>query len=68
MLEMAVEARLVQETQGVSSQAHMGRASAMLATWTQLFEQKYRQQTLIGIVVMFFQRNSRTEPLLQNRS
>jgi hypothetical protein len=50
---MTVEARLIQDSQSGAAEDGWGET---VSSWTCLFDEKYRKQTMIGIMVMFFQR------------
>jgi hypothetical protein len=52
LLEMRVETALTQQTIGIDK--HNLRSEAI--AWARLFDRKYIDRTLIGILMMFFQR------------
>jgi len=52
LLEMRVETALTQQTIGIDK--HNVRSEAI--AWARLFDRKYIDRTLIGILMMFFQR------------
>jgi hypothetical protein len=68
MLEMQVEARLVRQTQGLSSAGDVGvqldddlksksaKVRAEIKSWARLFSRKFIDRTWIGILMMVFQR------------
>jgi len=49
LLEMRVEVALIEQTLEISNPSD-------LRSWKTLFEEKYRERTLIGVLIMFFQR------------
>ena len=53
---MQVEAQLVTQTIGRDDDVKAGTLHAEARTWARLFGRKYRRRTLIGIMMMFFQR------------
>ena len=52
LLEMRVETALIQQTIGIDKHNVRSEATA----WARLFDRKYIDRTLIGILMMFFQR------------
>ena len=54
LLEMRVEMMLVQK--GRQADAKKGTMYAEARAWARLFERRYIDRTLIGILMMFFQR------------
>jgi hypothetical protein len=52
LLEMRVETALTQQTIGIDKHNLRSEATA----WARLFDRKYIDRTLIGILMMFFQR------------
>ncbi|KAH8087784.1 general substrate transporter [Cristinia sonorae] len=62
LLEMRVEAQLVEKTFGYSTKD--GTFVAEARAWKQLFSKKYINRTFIGIVMMFFQQWSGINALL----
>ena len=55
-LEMRVEVALEQKTMG---DVKSGGIYAEAKAWSNLFSKRYRKRTMIGILMMFFQRMSR---------
>lgn len=57
LLEMQVEAALVQRrTLASDDGGKYSRYPAAIRPWAQLFEHRYRDRTMIGILMMCFQR------------
>ncbi|KAF8652610.1 hypothetical protein AX16_004299, partial [Volvariella volvacea WC 439] len=62
LLEMRVETTLIQRTLGLTETKN--GFTAELKAWSRLFEEKYRDRTWIGILIMFFQQWSGINALL----
>ncbi|KIM71935.1 hypothetical protein PILCRDRAFT_830062 [Piloderma croceum F 1598] len=60
LLEMRVETALIQQTIGIDKHSVRSEATA----WARLFDRKYIDRTLIGILMMFFQQWSGINALL----
>ncbi len=54
MLEMRTESIMIEQTIGASAKEVGLRAEAR--AWARLFSKKYMNRTLIGVMMMFFQR------------
>ena len=53
---MRVETALIQHTLGLKTTSNEFNLKAELQAWKKLFEVKLRDRTLIGVLIMFFQR------------
>jgi len=53
---MRVETALIQRTLGLETTSNVFNLKAELQAWKKLFEVKFRDRTLIGVLIMFFQR------------
>jgi hypothetical protein len=53
---MRVEVALIQQTLERQDAADPSNLKVDLQSWKRLFEEKYRDRTLIGVFIMFFQR------------
>lgn len=63
---MQVEAQLLAQTIGLDDTVKRGTLHAETRTWARLFGRKYLRRTFIGIMIMFFQRESVSCPPAPN--
>ncbi|KAI0774810.1 general substrate transporter [Trametes elegans] len=64
LLEMQVEAALLEQTTTLDAGGKPGTLGAELRAWRKLFSPKLRKRTLIGVTMMFFQQWSGINALL----
>jgi hypothetical protein len=53
---MRVEALVIHRTLGTAEDSKIGGVSNELKAWRRLFGKKYRDRTMIGVLMMVFQR------------